>query len=213
MIQSSDDDSSLQFTVKRYTKVMAHHKRQEHRTRRFTVLGNVQGDRKGNCRDSFFFDSALNQRDRLMSYRSSGTQQCCLGALRHHRVSNVFGKRPLEGRRVHLIADERKQIWRKFTDYAFLRQFLQAFDGKDHVQILERACGRVLDLVNLQFGYCRCRRHSSETEIPYWMDHVKRHRAFGLNTAELTNVRRVRDNGLLRRASGTKSDLVIIEPG
>src|SRR6266850_2007651 len=126
MIQSSDDDSSLQFTVKRYTKVMAHHKRQEHRTRRFTVLGNVQGDRKRNCRDSFFFDSALNQRDRLMSYRSSGAQKCCLGALRHHRVSDVFGKRPLEGRWVHLIADERKQIWRKLTDYAFLRQFLQA---------------------------------------------------------------------------------------
>src|SRR5258707_6675563 len=144
MIQSSDDDSSLEFRVKRHTKVMAHHKRQEHRTWRFTVLGNVQGDRKTNCRDSFFFDSALNQRDRLMSYRSSGTQQCCLGALRHHRVSDVFGKRPLEGRRDHLLADERKQIWRKLTDYAFLRQFLQALAGKEHLQILQRARGRVL---------------------------------------------------------------------
>src|SRR5258705_12571290 len=136
MIQSSDDDSSLQFTVKRYTKVMAHHKTQEHRARRFTVLGNVQGDRKRNCRDSFFFDSALNQRDRLMSYRSSGTQKRCLGALSHHRVSDVFCKRPLEGRRVHLIADERKQIWCKLTDYPLLRQFLQALEGENHVQIL-----------------------------------------------------------------------------
>src|SRR5260370_5294953 len=182
MIQSGDDDSSLQFTVKRYTKVMAHHKRQEHRTRRFTVLGHVQGDRKRNCRDYFLFESELNQLDRLMSYRSSGTQQCWLGALRHHRVSDVFGKRPFEGQRVHLIADERKQIWRKFTDYAFLRQFLQAFDGKDHVQILERARGRVLDLVNLQFGCCRSRRHWSETEIPYCVDHTKTHRALRSNT-------------------------------
>src|SRR5882724_5247218 len=70
MIQSGDDDSSLQFTVKRYTKVMAHHKRQEHRTRRFTVLGNVQGDRKRNSRDSFFFDSALNHEVRFGDHRA-----------------------------------------------------------------------------------------------------------------------------------------------
>ena len=136
MIQCGDNDSPLQITVKRYTKVMAHHKGKENCARWFTVLGNVKGDGKRNCWDSFLFDSALNQRDGLMSYRSSGTQQCCLGAVRYHGVGDIFGKRPLEGRRIHLIPDERKKIWRESADYAFGRQFLQALDGKYYIEIL-----------------------------------------------------------------------------
>ncbi len=76
--------------MKRYTEVMPHHKRKEHCPWWLAVFSNVQSDRQRNSWDAFLFDSALNQRDGLMSYGSSGTEQRCLGAILHYRFGYVF---------------------------------------------------------------------------------------------------------------------------
>ncbi len=121
MVQRGADDSALQFPVKGYTKLMAHHKRKEDRTWWFAVLSNVQGDCHRDRGDSFFFDSTLHERDGLMSYRSSRAQQDGLCAIRRNGIGKIFGQCPLKAFRIHLITDERKQVGRKFTDYALRR--------------------------------------------------------------------------------------------
>ena len=91
MVQRGADYSALQLAVEGYTKVMPHHKRKEYRARRFAMLGDIDGDRQRDCGNSSFFNSALNQRDGLMSYRSSRTKQDRLRPIRGHRIPKVLG--------------------------------------------------------------------------------------------------------------------------
>lgn len=104
--------------MKGYTKVMAHHKRKENYSWRFAMFGDVKSNAQRNRRNSSAFNSALDQRDGLVSYRSSRTQQRGVCAIRDHCRGYVFCQSLLEGRRVHLITDEGKEIWREYTDYA-----------------------------------------------------------------------------------------------
>src|SRR5882724_1185445 len=182
VIQSGEDDSQLQFAVKRYPEVMAHHKGKENRTRWFAMLGHIESNRHRNCRDTSAFNSALHERDRLVSYRSSGTQKSGLCSVRYDRIGNVFGQCLFKVLRVHLVADKRKEVWREFTNQALRSQLLQTFDRKNHVQISEGASCWILDLMNFQIRYAQRGRHSPEAEIADWMDHIERHRSPWLNT-------------------------------
>lgn len=112
MCQRKANDPPLQFAMKGYTKVMAHHKRKENRSWRFAVLGYVKSHAQRDCRNPSAFNSALNQRDGLMSYWSSRTQQHGIGSIRDHGIGNVFCQSSLERGRIHLIADEGKEVWR-----------------------------------------------------------------------------------------------------
>ena len=94
--------------MKGYTKVMAHHKWEEYSAWWFAVCGDVKSNRQRNGRNTSAFNSALNQRDGLMSYWSSRTQQRGIGSIRDHGFRNVFCESSLERGRIHLIADEGK---------------------------------------------------------------------------------------------------------
>ena len=110
VIQSGDDDPPLQFTVKGNAEVMAHHKGNENRARRFAVLSDIASHRHRNCGDTSVFNSALHERDGLMSYRSSGTQQRSLCPVCFDCVGNVFRQCKFKALRIHLVADKRKEV-------------------------------------------------------------------------------------------------------
>ncbi len=69
-VQSFEDDAALKVAVKGHAEMVPHHERQEDRSWRLEVLGDVTGDRDGNRGDAPSLDGALHERDRLVSYRS-----------------------------------------------------------------------------------------------------------------------------------------------
>ena len=91
LIQCRKNDPSLKLTMKRHTKMMAHHKWDKDCSRRLHVFRDVtrHGDRYG--WNTSPFNSALHERDRLMSYWSGETQEGSICAIGYDSISNVFG--------------------------------------------------------------------------------------------------------------------------
>lgn len=100
----------LQFSMERHSKMVAHHERHKESPGRFHPLGDIEGDRDRNCRDTALFDSALNQRDGLMSYWSRGGQQGNIGVLALNRLGDIFRKCLLQFFRIHVVANEGEEI-------------------------------------------------------------------------------------------------------
>lgn len=100
----------LQLSMERHAKMVAHHERHKESPGRFYPLGDIEGNRDRNCRDAALFDSALNQRDGLMSYWSCWSQQDNIGVLALNRLGDVFRKSLLQSFRVHVVANERVEI-------------------------------------------------------------------------------------------------------
>ena len=124
MIEGFADDPALQLAVKRHAEVMTHHKRHKDRSRWLAMLRHVESNRDRNCRNTSSLNGALHERDGLVSYWSSGTQKRRISALGYYRVGDVFGQCSFKALRVHLVADERKEVRRETADNAFRRQFL-----------------------------------------------------------------------------------------
>ena len=124
MIECRTNDAPLKFAVKRHTEVMTHHERHKDRSRWLAMLRHVESNRDRNCRNTSSLNSALHERDGLVSYRSSRTQKRRISAVGHYRVGDVFGQCSFKALRVHLIADERKEVRRETADHALRHQFL-----------------------------------------------------------------------------------------
>ena len=62
-IERLKNDLALQRLMKRHTKVMTHHERDEDSPWRLAVRRDIEGDRNRDSRDVSLFDRALNQRD------------------------------------------------------------------------------------------------------------------------------------------------------
>src|ERR1700752_4853865 len=73
--KSSENHASLNVSMERRTKVMAHWPGNENRARSFDGGGHVFGDRDRGGRNSAFFDLSLNQSDRLMTNWSGRSEQ------------------------------------------------------------------------------------------------------------------------------------------
>ena len=119
MIESLEDDLALEFAVVGHAEVVPHHEGHEHRARRLTVLCDVQSDGDGNCGNTSVFNSALHERDRLVSYRSSGSEQRDIGTICHNSLRNILSERALQSLRVHVVTDEGEEVRRQTTYYAF----------------------------------------------------------------------------------------------
>jgi len=74
MFQRARDDAPLQLAMERDPEMVPHHERHKQGARRLDLLRHVQGNRDGDRRNVLTFYGALNQRDRLVSYRSRGAQ-------------------------------------------------------------------------------------------------------------------------------------------
>ncbi len=115
-IEGSEDDVSLEIAVKGHAKMMAHHERDEHGPGWLCVLRDVTRYADGYRWNSSSLNSALHERDRLMSYWSSRAQQYGLGTISDDGIGNLFRQGPLQPLRIHVVANEREQVRRQPTD-------------------------------------------------------------------------------------------------
>ena len=106
VIQSGKDDLPLELAVKRHTEMMAHHKRNEHGARWFAVSSYIASNGQRDCGNSSAFNSALHERDGLVSYRSSRTQQGSFCPIGYDRIGDVFCQGAFKAIRIHLVADK-----------------------------------------------------------------------------------------------------------
>jgi len=112
------DDRALQRRVTRNAEVMSHHERDEDGARRETCGRDVAGDRDRDGREMSSFECALDQRHGLVADRSSRGEQYDVGRLALDCRREFFGEDSFEAHRIHVVADERKQIRRQGADDA-----------------------------------------------------------------------------------------------
>jgi hypothetical protein len=109
--KSSENHASLNVSMERRAKVMAHWPGDEKRARSFDGGSNILGDRDRDSRNSAAFDLSLNQSDRLMTNWSGRSKQ---GNIRPLFLTdcarNVLSYRSLEPLRIHVVADEANKI-------------------------------------------------------------------------------------------------------
>ncbi len=110
--------------MKGHAKVMAHHERHENRPRRLGLLGDVTGRGDRYSRNTAPLNSALHERDRLMSYWSSRAEERRVGTIRDNRIRDLFCQGPFQSLRVHVVADEGDEMRRQAANHAFRRQLL-----------------------------------------------------------------------------------------
>jgi hypothetical protein len=118
--KSSENHASLNVSMERRTKVMAHWPGNENRARSFDGGGHVFGDRDRDGRNSAFFDLSLNQSDRLMTNWSGRSEQGNVRPLFFiDCAGNALSYRCLEPLRIHVVADEAKEISCEPADDSF----------------------------------------------------------------------------------------------
>jgi hypothetical protein len=120
--EGSENHLSLDMGAERRTKVMAHWPGNENRARSFDGGGHVFGDRDRDGRNSSFFDLSLNQSDRLMTNGSGRSEQGNVRPLFFiDGAGNALSYRSLEPLRIHVVADEAKEISCESADNSFSR--------------------------------------------------------------------------------------------
>jgi hypothetical protein len=120
--EGSENHPSLDVGTERRTKVMAHWPGNENRARSFDGGGHVFGDRDRDGRNSAFFDLSLNQSDRLMTDWSGRSEQGNVRPLIFiDCAGNALSYRSLEPLRIHVVADEAKEISCEPADHSFSR--------------------------------------------------------------------------------------------
>jgi len=118
VIQGFQKDPSLKFVVVRHAEVVPHPEGHEDGAGRLRLLRHIQSNRDRNGRYASAFNGALHERDRLVSYRSRRAQQGDVRALGNHCFSDLFRQRALQSLGVHVIADEREEVWCQSADHA-----------------------------------------------------------------------------------------------
>lgn len=106
MRERFDDDPPLESGVERNAEMVPHPERDEHRARHLQALGHITSNGDGDGRNLPSFYGALDQRDRLVSYRSSRRKEHDIGPLLGDRVGEIFGKGALEPVRIHVVPNE-----------------------------------------------------------------------------------------------------------
>jgi hypothetical protein len=120
--ERSKNHLSLDIGTERRTKVMAHWPGNENRARSFDGGGHVFGDRDRDGGNSAFLDLSLNQSDRLMTDWSGRSEQGNVRPLFFiDCAGNALSHRSLEPLRIHVVADEAKEISCEPADDAFSR--------------------------------------------------------------------------------------------